>query len=562
MAAKHSTGEARRDVIDGEGEKMRDLKTIDGLIDDCRDRLSGVSSELMSLATRESMQKMYRELRDEAERDDLRAERLQWAQGAMAFLNDTVDKAATERSAFKTDLAEAVEKKWIRKESQDEWMQKFEDPGLLEMYRSAWIRNEWSGYKTRWEKLAKDRKDVLAKVEAAGLTAKEIPEVDILKSDAAFLSKDRSYHTRRRLVDTVNAAIAASKQGKTSLLRTTEASLLTISSGPDRCLHASKVGQWLKRMMNSADPQTFSKDVLTPFFRNWKQARASYNKIVGDYETQGKPDGCMPIPLDAFLQLPYDARITTIAEARNRLTAAEKINTAEQRELAGELRDIRRSVDLQDLDAADLRLAGLRLQHPEHPDVASITNHIAVLRAEREKNEEPARTESQRTEAAMTSLHDTQEKLPTSVAQLYKRIIHDGDPEQAALVFASMKVHADRVRSGQISKDEAAEAALNAQEAEEATIVERVPAPGNTLDDADSSLLVSAGTPPATTIAMLKERGARDPRRFPGLVFDLPADQHLQLVTLNERTLADLRHLSAVGKPYTASGSQKEALAA
>jgi hypothetical protein len=43
-------------------------------------------------------------------------------------------------------------------------------------------------------------------------------------------------------------------------------------------------------------------------------------------------------------------------------------------------------------------------------------------------------------------------------------------------------------------------------------------------------------------------------------VFDLPPDQHLQLVALNERTLADMRHLSTVGKPYGAKESHTEAL--
>lgn len=561
MAPRHSTGEAATDTLDAASDKQRDLQTIDGLIDACRDRLSGVSSALISSATRASMIDMWRTLRDDAERDDLRAERLQWAQGAMAFLNDNVDKAESEREKFKADLDAAVEKKWIRAESKGEWMEKFEDPNLLEMRRSSWIRNEWSGYKARWATLAKDRAETLARVDAAGLTGKDVPEVDVLKNDAAFLSKERSYHTRRRLVDTVDAAITAAKTGKTSLLRTTEASLMTISTGPDRCMHPSKVGQWLKRMMNSSDPQGFAKDVLNPFFRNWKRARAAYDEIVHDYDAQEKPDGCMPMPLDAFLQLPYDTRLAVLAEARNRLTAAKNMESAENDELSAELRDIRRSVDLKDLDAADVRLAGLRIEHPDHPDVRSITDHIAALRAERENNDEPQRTESERTEEALASLRDMQEKLPTSVAPLFQRLIDDGDAEQAALVFASMKVHADRVRSGQLSKEDAAEAALEAEEAEEATIVERTPAPGDALDDNDASLLVSAGTPPATTLAMLKERGARDPKRFPGLVFDLPADQHLQLVALNERTLADMRHLSTVGKPYGAKESQSEALA-
>ena len=563
MAAKpSSSGETLVDDADVGAEKERELGTIDGIMDRCRERLSGVSGGLMSSATKSSLNRMWRELRSEAERDDLRAERLAWAKGAMAFLEENIDKATEERRAFEADLALAVEKKWMRADSAAEWMQKFEDPDLLEMRRSAWIKNEWAGYKARWQKLAHDRTRVTAKAAAAGLTAKDVPELATLKSDDAFLAK--KYPARRSLVDAVDAAIAAVPRKKMALLRATETMLAGLTAMPDRCLHPSKVGQWLKRMMDSGEPETFRATVLEPFVANWKNARAGYDGVAAEYEAQGKPDGCMPMALNAFLQLPYEARMAALAEARNRLAAAKALESSEDGELARELREIRRSVDLKDLDAADVRLAGLRLEHPNHPDVRSISDHVAALRAGRDKDVDPEQTVQQRTDEALASLRDTQEKLPSSVAALYKELIESGDAEKAALVFSSMKVHADRVRSGQLSKEEAAVAARDAEEAEEATIVERAPESGNAADDADddASLLVSAGTPPATTIALLKERGARDPKRFPGLVFGLPADQHLQLVEHNERTLADLRHLSSVGKRYGASESHDEALAA
>lgn len=562
MAASPSTGETLSDVADVGAEKERELATIDNLMSECRGKLGGVSGTLISQATKSSLDRMWRELRSEAERDDLRAERLAWAKGAMAFLEDNIDKAAEERRQFEADLAHAVEKKWMRADSAAEWIQKFEDPDLLEMRRSAWIRNEWAGYKARWQKLAHDRTRVLGKAAAAGLTAKDIPELASLKNDDAFLAK--KYPARRSLVDAIDAAVAAVPQKKMVLLRKTETMLVGLTAMPDRCLHPSKVGQWLKRMMYSGEPETFRATVLEPFVANWKNARAGFDGVVADYEAQGKPDGCMPMALNAFLQLPYDARMATLAETRNRLTAAKKLESGEDGDLARELREIRRSVDLKDLDAADLRLAGLRVEHPDDPDVRSISDHVAALRAERDKDGNPEQTVAERTDEALASLRDTQEKLPSSVAALYKELIESGDAEKAALVFASMKVHADRVRSGQLSKEEAAVAARDAEDAEEATIVERAPAEGMPRegDGDDESLLVSAGTPPATTIALLKERGARDPKRFPGLVFDLPADQHLQLVEHNERTLADLRHLSSVGKRYGASESHDEALAA
>lgn len=548
MASTPSTAERKIDrAADASEQKERDLDAIDDLIHECRGRLSTVSGSVFSYATKSSIESMWKDLRREAEIDDLRAERLQWAQGALAFLNDNIEKAQEERAKFESELTMAVEKKWIPASDVAPWMSTFDDPGLLEMYRSAWLKNEWRNtYLAGWKKLGEKRDEVLSLAEQKGLTEKELPTLGTVKRHELFLA--RKFPERRSMVDALRADIVAYSNGTTARLKEVGPLVERAASGPGRCLHPAKVGAWMEKI--ASDPKKYTKEAVTGYVADWAKARAEYDALAERFEKEGRPDGCVPMALNAFLALPYEARLATLAETRNRFAAAKRLDGGTDDGFDQELREIRRSVDLKDLDAADVRLAGLRMERPNDPDVRSIGEHIAMLRAERDKNDVPDRSESERTEDALESLRGLRGKLPASVAAHYAYLIERGDADQAALFFQSMKARTDRVASGRTSRLDDHFAAQEAQDADEATEAGLASSSRTSEDIDDAQVLAGADTPPATTMQLLKQHGGKDAKRFPALVLDISYDQQRQLVELNERTLADMRHLDSVGKRY------------
>jgi hypothetical protein len=589
--------ETRRhaETTDGSGvERERELNAIDDLIGRCKDRLSGVSDKLLSSATKSGLVDMYRGIRADAENDELRTERLQWMRDNVSNLQETIVKAASQRERFEADLTSAVSQKWLSVESADRWMRRFEDPDLLEMYRSAWLKNEWEGFKTRWKGLAADRKRVLDRAAAQGVKAKDVPELATLSKDDAFLSDRLSYHERRSMVDAAAAAVEAVGTGLTVELRKTEAILLPASKGSARYLHPGKVGQWMQRAVKSGDPVAFREGVIKPFMKNWRAARERYDGLAKRYHADGQPDGCAPMGLNAFLEGSFDARSAVLEEWENRLDAAARLRSADASEFDKDKMDIRRSVDLKDFDVAQRKLDEAFAEHPDDKDLQSIAAHLAAVRAEIAKEKEEETAVHDRTAQALEGLRAMQKGVPSALSKHYAQLLENGDAEAAATFFMAMKVRADRRKSGETTDKEEYLATLKAEEAEEATVVEatteqevtvEAPAEDETPTVAESpdtdaereaspviqaapeqddvELIVTKDTPPSETLALLRSHGASRAHRSPALVVEgMPFEQQLQMVELNTRFLAHMRHLDSVGQPYTAKQTTAEALAA
>lgn len=539
--AKHSSpAETKRADADArEAAREADLAAIDALIARCQSRMQSASHGILSAATQSATLSMYEELRREAETNDaVRAVRVKWMEENVDRLGETIAKASEERSRFVAELSQAVEKKWIPRGDVHAWMATFDDPNLLEMYRSQWLKDTWEKtYVAGWKEVEKRRDDALRRAAEAGLTEKDIPELGDLKNHDRFLAL--KYPARRSLADAVDALVTSHHNDTVSFLRSMQPLIARESVGPDRCLHPAKVGQWLKKI--AQDPARYTKDAMVEYIRGWRAARMAYDDLAGRYEREGKPDGCAPVSLNAFLEAPFEARTVLVTETRNRLDAAKRLREGEAALFEKDKKAVRQSIDLKDLDAARSRLEELRAEHPDDADIRSIGAHLAVLLAERTEQED-VQEESARTEEALTALRAVPDGVPTAVAGHYEYLLDSGDADQAAAFFLSMKVHADRVRSGRTSREEAYEAVQEAEEAEEATIIR---------SDEDEALLVTAETPPSATIALLKEHNARGAVRSPGLVVEgMPVDQQLQLVAMNERMLAHMRHLDSVGRPY------------
>jgi hypothetical protein len=585
---------AREDVAADSGrERERDLNAIDELIGRCKDRLSGVSDKLLSSATKSGLVDMYRGLRADAENDELRTERLQWMRDNVSNLQETIVKAASQRERFEADLTSAVSQKWLSADSAARWMRRFEDPSLLEMYRSAWLKNEWEGFKHRWKGLAADRKRVLDRAAAQGIAAKDVPELAILAKDDTFLSDRLSYHERRSMVDAAAAAVEAAGTGMTVELRKTEAMLLPASKGPDRYLHPGKVGQWMQRAVKSGDPVAFRESVIKPFMKNWRAARGRYDGLAKRYQADGKPDGCAPMGLNAFLEGSFDARTAVLEEWENRLDASARMRTVDSDAFEKDKMEIRRSVDLKDFDVAQAKLDAAFAKKPNDKDLKSIAAHLAAVRAETEEAKTEETTEHDRTAQALEGLRAMQKGVPSALSKHYAQLIENGDAEAAAAFFTAMKVRADRRTSGETTDKEEYLATLKAEEADEAAVVdatteeeivdaetpaeEETPVDAGTPDaeasptpaaraapeDDDVELIVTKDTPPSQTLALLRSHGAARAHRSPALVVEgMPFEQQLQMVELNARFLAHMRHLDSVGQPYTAKEAGAEALAA
>jgi hypothetical protein len=577
-------GEREERTLPG-AERERDLRAIDALVDRCKDRLSGVSDKLLSSATKSALVDDYRSLREEAENDELRTERLQWMRDNVSLLQETIVKAASQRERFEADLEEAVAKKWTNAAGAERWMRRFEDPSLLEMYRSAWLRDEWPGFKERWKAVATDRARGLESAAAQGLAAKDVPELAVLAKDDRFLSDALSYHERRSLVDAADAAITAAGTGKTVELRKTEQVIAPASKGADRYLHPGKVGQWLQRAAKSGDPAAFRENVIKPFMKNWRAARTRYDALAKRYAADGRPDGCAPMGLNAFLEGSYDARLAALEEWENRLDAAARADTAETEGFEREKLEIRRSIDLHDLDVAETKLTGLRAAHPDDKDLVSIAAHVAALRAEVAEKDAEETDARGRTTIALDELRAMKKGVPSALSKMYEHLLKEGDADAAATFFLAMKVRADRRKAGETTDREEYLATLKAGEAVDAALVDAgpvepddadaAPAAGNLpspvddprreppapRDDApdDAELIVTKDTPPSETLSLLRSHGGARTHRSPALVVEgMPFEQQLQLVELNARALAHMRHLDSVGEPYETA----EALAA
>lgn len=528
---------------DGSERESPELAQIDALIRECQNRMSGVSDGVLSHATKQATLKMYKELREQAERKDVRAQRLEWMKDNVRYLESMIDKASAERAQFARELEDAVEKKWINKADVSKWMATFDDPSLLEMYRSTWLRETWKNkYVAGWKSLAEARDRVLKRAAAAGLTTKQLPELAEVQRDDLFLKEGRTFPDRKSLVAALDAKITSAAEGRLGTVRQMEALLTPASRGKDRSLHPAKVGEWLKKI--AAEPATYTPAVMASYMEGWKRARARYDALAARYAAEGKPDGCAPLTVNGFLELSYYARLALLDETENRLDAAKRVREGRAQELDAEKEAIRRAIDLKDVDTARARLDALKGAHPRDEDVRTMAAHLAVVAAEVAEERDADEDDAGSTETALSELQAIRQGVPPSLARHYDYLLQQGNAEEAAVFFLSMKVRADRMKSGRTSQHDEYMASLAAEEADETELVpERATIAARDEEADDTDLLVTDRTPTSATIALLKAHGSPSPRS-PALVIEgMPYEQLPQLVEMNERALRHLRLL-------------------
>ncbi len=537
MAHKPSTIESARD-IDDRPEASQEVRHIEELIAQCNRQMDSIGGSL-SEATRSQTKAMYQEfLREARSSPDVRAERLAWMQQAADSMERLLVRAPTERARFESDLAKAVEKHWISAADVPKWMAEFDNPELLEMYRSQWLKETWEKkYKEGWKKLAQDRQRVIDKAKAAGVTAKQLPELDIVERHDLFLAKERNFHARQSLVKAVDAKIDAVAGNTLGALRRHETFLHAASAGKNRCLHPAKVGAWLQKIQS--DPTRYTPDVMQGYADDWRAARMRYDDLSKRSVDEGRPDGCAPLNLNAFLELSYETRLATLNEWHNRLDAAKRLRDLDRTDALEDAKlAIRRSIDLKDYDAAERDLAELRTDHPYDADARSIAAHLETLRSREERTDETS--EEERTTQAIESLQTVRQGVPAAVAAHYEHLLESGDPDKAATFFRAMKLRGERRLQGETTDEDERDIS------ETAELVDRTVVLDGNDDDDTTHVLVTEGTSPAVTMLLLSQQ---QNRRSPALVIEgVSFEQQQQLVRINERVLANMRHLESVGK--------------
>lgn len=518
----------RHDVDTATIERERDLKEIDMLMAEYKSRLEAVSEEIISHATKKQTLSMYEELRKEAEHDDLRAQRVAYMKENEGFLNDMIAKAAYQSAQFGGEIENA--KQWLGSGPAEELRSWFYSPNSLEMYRSMWFQNEWQTMKAHGKKLLHDRDTALSACKAAGLTHKDVPMLATVENVERFANLPTELEKRGALA-ALEAAVVSAGNGKLDSMRKMETLLTPYTKGKNYCLHPGKLGLWLKKI--ALDPAAYTEPVIRGYVADWQALRDGRDTLQRDYRTAGRPDGCAPLEVNAFLELPVASRRVVLTEGRNRLDAAVRIRKEETNAFEQEKTAVRQSVDLEDFDVAERALAALRKDHPYDADLASITAHIAILR-ERKQKEEATEEEQGNAVLAEDELETMLAGVPSVLQQHYRYMFTDGSDDERRTFMTAMLRRKQRRANGETNDEMEMSANHAADEADETDVV----TVRTTADHDNAELIMTQGTPPAHTLALLKAHGDARPDRSPALVVaGLSDEQNAQMVSANVRML-------------------------
>ncbi len=523
MARTHPTHE-RHDTENVHIERDDALRTIDDLTNECASALR----RTVSRATIDAHMEMYKQLRSEAEQESLRAERIDWMRRNVMLANQTAEKAERENNAFASDIQEA--KKWLGNGPADALHAWFLAEDTLEMYRSMWFHNEWQAMKDHGKKLLRDRDTVISACKAAGITQKDAPTLAIVENIDTFANLPTELEKRGALA-ALEAAIASASNRTLDVMHRMEKLLAPHTKGKKHCLHPGKLGLWLKKI--ALDPSAYSEHVMRGYITDWQALRDGRDRLQRDYLAAGKPDGCAPLEVNAFLELPVASRRVVLTEGRNRLDAATRMREEEATAFEHGKAAVRQSVDLEDFDVAERTLAALRKNHPYDADLASITAHIAILRKRKQKKET---TEAERGNAILAEdeLETMLAGVPTVLQQHYRYIFTEGTDEERRTFMTAMLRRKQRRASGETNDEMEMSASLAAEEADETDVV----TVRTTADHDNAELIMTQGTPPAHTLALLKAHGNARPDRSPALVVaGLSDEQNAQMVSVNTRML-------------------------
>lgn len=325
-------------------------------------------------------------------------------------------------SKFYGDLSKAVRLKWISEESAKDWEQRLKSKNYQHWEKAKFLKEEFPKFLKNWEEVAKDRKDVIDLSKKLGVSANALPELQELLNDKTFLSLH--YHTRVHKVSKIKALLLAKEKQKEQFLQFIEKELESWAHAG--WIHSSKVGPWMRRVMESEHPETFASKILYPFKKNWQVARERFDEVGPALKKRKDIRGFTPLKAQAFLLLDYDQRIAYLDEAESRLES--DIN--EEGKLAALRLDIRHAMDTGDWEGAEELLGVAQGMAPDDKAVRSMGRYLATHRTDilEQDADETIIHLQQKGMTALTELQAIMQKIPTNMRVLTEKALHSSNP--------------------------------------------------------------------------------------------------------------------------------------
>lgn len=386
-------------------EDAEKLRAIDQAIARCR---ALYQSPLVSDRTRRAYEEDWENLRSQR--------KVEWMQDNVGYLVQMLQNAESYKDRFSRMLDEAVEKKWINKESRAKWWNRFHDPNTLEWTRKDWIQHEFPTLLQNWQTLADKRKDIERMAEKHNVTQKQIPELANVLNEDAFLSLH--YLSRKDVLAAAEALIRAHVEHKETLIKFVQKELEDWAK--EGWLHPTKIGQWMLRVMKSKHPEEFVAKTLYPFKNNWKEVRENFDKLNHAFDKQGVPRGFRPVKEHDFLLMDYKQRTSYCALAWLRLEDAEETD----KELASLKLRIRHNLDTEDWQGAEEDLQRAKNIRNDDRELASMQTFLECHRVkDREVQEKQETPDPRKTLEGMRSIVS---QIPGSLQYLYIKALEDG----------------------------------------------------------------------------------------------------------------------------------------
>lgn len=322
-----------------------------------------------------------------------------------------------------------AEGKWISRESALRWQSRLESTEMQHWEKETFLKKEFPALFQNWKKVGEEREEVLNMAKKHGITGKDMPELNDVLNKESFL--DLHYLSKVDKVATVKALILARIKNKEKFLGLIRKELEDWAKAG--WLHKTKIGPWMKRVMESDDPEAFASKILYPFKNNWMETRQDFDRLNKALDGQGIPRGFRPVNADRFLLMDYKQRTSYCALAWIRLENAKE----EDKELASLKLRIRHNLDTEDWDGAatDLR-AAMKIRASDR-ELRSMQDYLRCHRMDKkEDSDEPKEQVEQEVsdpQKLVDELRGILQHIPGSLRWLYEHAAMDGVETLACL---------------------------------------------------------------------------------------------------------------------------------
>lgn len=388
---------------------------MDDAIAHCRELLR---NQLISTKTREEYEHMLFNLKKEGN--------VQYIQGNVDFIMQTIEKADEEHNRFKDYIDMAVERNLMTPAKREEWWSKFWDPSVSEMTRSAYLKQKFFKNIPDWMKTADKRDAVLSRAKAKKISSKDVPALAKLQDGKTFAAL--KFQDKQGLIDEVDAAIDAQEKKMPTLHREVQAALSDLAA--EGILHPSKVGVWMKRLFGHFTSEKEIRSFLDGQFenhyvKNWRSAREQFDTLAKHMKKDGEPRDFTVVDADQFLRWPYKRRASYLESLKQALGSEHAPESDEK--LKHAKMDIRHFLHVKDWEGAEEAIAQAKKIDPYDSELASMSHYLDTQRDDQKTDAERASEISPNPQKVVENLRTNIKLLPVPYQQLYIPAIEHGD---------------------------------------------------------------------------------------------------------------------------------------